>query len=502
MKILSAQQTREADLYTIENEPISSIDLMERAVSKLVDHIKDQFDSNTSFKIFCGKGNNGGDGLALARRLSELKFRIEVYVVDYSDKASQDFKVNYDRLLKRGIEPIHIQENFNLAIEDKSMVLIDALFGSGLNRPLEAWLKKLIKDLNALPNYKIAIDIPSGLFADDNSENDFEAILKADLTLSFQYPKRSFFHKMSRSYVGDFKVLDIQLDSRFMNSANSRHYHFEHKDAKELYQPRRSDSYKGSYGHALLIAGSGDKMGAALLSAESCLRGGAGLLTLSTVKSGQLALNTRLPEAMLHISSEGPEIENLADISKYKAIGIGPGIGTSETATSLLKRLISESSRPLVLDADALNILADNKTWLAFLPKGSILTPHIGEFRRLLGREDLGSDYEEQLRDFSVKNGLVTILKDSVTTVAGAAGNLFYLNNGSPALATAGSGDVLTGLVLALLSNSYSSIDAALLGAYIHAQSGSLAGEENSLETVLASDLPHYFSKVYQSLQP
>ena len=503
MKILSTSQVREADEFTIANEPVSSLNLMERAAQALHDYIiKLSATKSDQFTIFCGKGNNGGDGLALSRLLLNSGYTVITYILEYTSLGSKDFEENLISLQStQGNKIIKITDGYDELDISPDSIVVDAIFGSGLNRAVDGWLKELIGELNKLPNFKVAIDIPSGLFADDNAENNLDAVYKTDLTLCFQSPKLAFFHLKTRELIGEYKVLDIQLHPEILQSLSSRHYLFEKDDALEIYRPRKKHSYKGTYGHSYLIAGSQSSMGAALLAAKACLRAGSGLLTVNTVKSGLISFNSLLPEAMVNCYSNDEEVEELGEIAKYSAIGIGPGLGTGEGATKVLKQLIQQSAKPLVLDADALNILAENKTWLAFLPKGSILTPHIGEFKRLIDADEIGDDYLDKLKEFSMKNSVITVLKDSITTIAGAGGNLFFVDSGSPALATAGSGDVLTGIILGLLAQGYNPIDAVLLATYLHGRAGSLSGEQNSVEANISSDTVEFIGKSYKELQ-
>lgn len=498
MKILSASQIREADRYTIEHEPVSSIDLMERASSKLFQWILSRFEAGTRFYLFCGKGNNGGDGLALGRMLANENFHVTICIVEYSPDTSADFAENLKRLRGLKVSQVNIKDEGDFPSIPTDAVIVDAIFGSGLNRPLEGLPKTVVTYLNKQDHFKISIDIPSGLFADDNEDNDLTGVFRADQTLTFQLPKRAFFNVLMAPLVGEVEVLDIGLNAGFIESETSKYYHFEGSDASQLFKPRRRFSYKGSYGHALLLAGSRGKTGAAVIASKSCLKGGAGLLTVSTSASGMNPLQTAIPDAMVLPDNSPDHISELPKMVNYNAIGIGPGIGTHEDTQQLVKGLIGSGNGPLVLDADALNILAENPTWLSFLPPGSILTPHPGEFKRLLGVKDLDQSYWRLLSEFAQKHQVIVILKDSISTVAGAGGRLFLINSGSPALATAGSGDALTGLVLAFLANGYPSIDAALMATFVHARAGYLAGVDQSLESVLASEIPDYYSRVFR----
>jgi len=498
MKILSAEQIREADKITIEKQGIPSIDLMERAAEGLAKAITSIAEPTYPVDIFCGKGNNGGDGLALARLLIQGGFEVNVWVIGNNEGGSKDFRENLKRLNKlKTITFIEDEHDFPEVSSDS--LVVDSILGSGLNRPLEGLIDAIVGRINQLPNKKISVDIPTGLFADDNSENDLEKVLRADITLSFQIPKLSFFSRNTAPLTGSFQIIDIGLDKEFIHKAATSYYHFTKADAQEIFIARKEFSYKGTYGHALMIAGGEGKYGAAMLAAKSCMRSGSGLLTVCLPKEGVNVLHTYLPEAMA-IAGGDNVVNELPNLKPYSAVGLGPGIGQKPETARLLKKVIQSTTSSLVLDADALNILSDNRTWLSFLPPKTILTPHIGEFRRLLGVEELRDNYLQQLSVFSQKNQVITILKDAITTVATPAGQMFFIKEGSPALATAGSGDVLTGLITGLLSSGYGSERAALLGVYLHARAGKLAGEKYSLESVLAGDVITNIASAFREL--
>lgn len=500
MKILSTQQIREADRYTIEKEPIASIDLMERAVRAMFDVVSQRFSTDAYFEIFCGKGNNGGDGLGLARMLSDAGYPVSVHIIEHSSTATSDFATNLERLPKV-VNLSHINNASELVDPQAESILVDAILGSGLSRQLdEGLLLELVLMLNEASNYKIALDIPTGLFADSNADNDYRRVFQCDWTLSLQLPKWSFYHRESRNFRGELSILDIGISQEFIEQADTNNYLIGDEDARIIFTPRKSHTYKADYGHAFLFAGKRGSVGAAIMSGEACQRAGAGLLSICAPGAGLIPLQTALPEAMVFADESEDRITSVPDITKATAIGIGPGIGTHKETVRVLKRLIQDSGLPLVIDADALNILSENPTWIPFLPPNTILTPHIGEFRRLLNKPKLGEDYLELLRDFSMKNRVVCVLKDSISVVATPSGKLYFLEVGSPALASAGSGDVLTGVILGLVTSGYPPIEAALLGVYLHGEAGRLAGELNGLESSLARDVTSCLGDVFQSL--
>ncbi len=503
MKILSARQIKQADEYTIANEPISSLDLMERAACVLRDAFLQDFGRSGNFWMYCGPGNNGGDGLALARLLYASGVDVRVFVVKLPEQGtSADFDTNLERGKKSGMPIVFIEtlDQWESPSSDE-VLLVDALFGSGLNRPLEGGFKEVVGALNALPNTRVAIDIPSGLFADDNVDNDLRYPLKADFTYTLQAPKLSFMHRDTASLVGELKVLDIGIHPGALKKQATLYHYFTSKEARAIYRPRQKFTFKNSFGHALLMAGSANTPGAALLSARACMRAGTGLLDVALPKGLAHALHTYLPEAMPVEDKYEDQLGSLPPLQKYQAIGFGPGIGQEDRTARLLEELLEKCTSPLVMDADALNLLAKRPALLGRLPGNTVLTPHIGEFKRLLQQKDLSHDYLLNAQDFCRTHELVMVLKDSISSIIDTKGNVYFIDEGSPALATAGSGDVLTGVILALLANGYTPLESALLGVFLHAMAGRSAGEEEGIESTIASDIIDELGKAFISLK-
>ncbi len=486
MNILSATQIREADAFTIKNEPISSVDLMERAATKCFSWLEKKYHKDDSFVIFCGVGNNGGDGLVIARLLKKAGYQVDVFVVEFSKKYSADFQVNLDRLKELALVPVFLTEaNHSFSIKEKSIV-IDAIFGSGLARPVVGFIAQIISQINN--NEIVAIDIPSGLYGDDNRANDGEKV-KAKYTLTFQVPKLATMFPSNFDYVGEWMVLDIGLNNEFIAQQDTKYYALSDEDASLMLQKRPKYAHKGSYGHALLVAGSKGKMGAAVLASRACLKTGVGLLTTHVPKIGLPILQTVVPEAM-GSESEGEEfITDLPKLSKYNVIGVGPGIGLEKQTQNILKLLIQNAKTPLVLDADALNILSENKTWLSFLPSDSILTPHPKEFERLVGKWTSDEERLELQQNFSLKHNVYLVLKGANTSITTPLGNTFFNTTGNPGMATGGSGDVLTGIITSLLAQGYHPQEAAVLGVYLHGLAGDVAKENNTEYAMIASDI-------------
>jgi NAD(P)H-hydrate epimerase len=493
MKILTAQQTREADAYTIANEPINAIDLMERAATRCFDWIIKNYNAETAFAIFCGVGNNGGDGLVVARLLKQANYKVTVYIVEFSDNYSPDFKTNLERL--ENVEVIYLNQDKSRFVLRPNLVVIDAIFGSGLTRPIDGFIADIVHQINK--KEIVAIDLPSGLFAEDNRENNFDNIVKAKTTLTFQQPKLAMLFPQNYFFVGEWIVLPIGLHQGFIEGLHSTNYVITISDIKTILKPRAKFSHKGTFGHALLIAGSKGKMGAAILSAKACLRAGAGLLTVHIPAKGLEIMQTALPEAMCSTSDENDFIADVPELSTYNAIGIGPGLGMEKQTQNTLKLLIQNANFPLVIDADALNILSENKTWLAFLPQESILTPHPKEFERLVGKWDSDEERLEMQRQFAVKHQINVVLKGANTAIALPNGDVYFNSTGNEGMATAGSGDVLTGIITSLIAQRYSSSEAAILGVYLHGLAGDVAKENLTEFGMLASDIVDAIPKAY-----
>ncbi|MBR4156987.1 MAG: NAD(P)H-hydrate dehydratase [Bacteroidales bacterium] len=500
MKILPVDKIREADAFTIENEPVDSIDLMERAASKIYEWFMQRCKTKeVSVKIFCGIGNNGGDGLALARMLYATNIVPQVFVVHYSEKMSLDCETNFNRLKEETEVPMYdvfSEDDFPIIYDND--ILIDAIFGSGLNRPIEGFTAELIKYLNKSNGIKIAIDIPSGIM--EFRSNSQQPILKADYTLTFQFPKLSFMFPEYDPFVGKWEVLDINLHKDYIDNVETLNF-FTTKDVvKPILRKRSKFSHKGTYGHALLVAGSSGKTGAALLSAESCMKTGVGLLTTHIPSDALLPMQIYLPETMIDVDKSKTHCTEINDILSYTAIGVGPGLGKNEETVTLLKKIVQESTQPLVLDADALNIMADNPTWLSFLPDNTILTPHPKEFDRLFGKTYDSYERLELQRKMSVVHNIIIVQKGAHTAITFPNGTCFFNSTGNPGMATAGSGDVLTGIILSLLAQRYTPQEAALLGVYIHGHAGDIAAQELGMETMLARDITRNIGKSFTSI--
>lgn len=504
MKILLAPQIREADAYTVANEPVTPQNLMERAAAGCARWMKAHLEDDAHVVIFCGTGNNGGDGLALARLLhEETSLQITTFVCGAEDKLTPETAENLKRLRKRlsaGVHVIQRMDDLFHFVFDEQAVFVDALFGTGLNRPLTGFYEELVHWFNRQHQSVIAIDTPSGLYADDNTDNDFKTVIQAAHTLTFQAPKLAFMFAENSSWVQHFRVIDIGLHPEFMARVNTNYHYITPADIAGIFQPRPKFGHKGNFGHALLAAGSRGKMGAAVLAASAALRAGAGLVTTFIPKCGYNIMQTAQPVAMVTESESDNHLSGNFKTDAFDAIGIGPGIGLDDDTQHLLKRLLQDTTAPLVLDADALNILAANKTWLHFLPKNSILTPHPGEFDRLTENHTRGYDRMLDQREMAMKLGVIIVLKGAHTSIALPDGRVFFNSSGNPGMAKAGSGDVLTGIITAFVAQGYAAPDAAILGVFVHGLAGDIMASENAEESLTATDIIQGLAPAFRQL--
>lgn len=500
MKILSCKQQQLADAYTIKNEPILSIDLMERAATCCFNWIINNLPTQNTFTILCGIGNNGGDGLAIASMLNNKGIKVNVYLIKFAKKLSPDCATNLKRLTKQGVTVTEITNKKNININNNS-IIVDAIFGSGLTRPIEGFVAQIIQKVNEAKNKVIAIDLPAGLFCEDNSNNNINNIVKANYTLTFQSPKLAMLFPSNNKFVGKWEVLDIGIHKNFINNVDCNNIYI----TKQLIQPilhnRTKIAHKGTFGHALLAVGSKGKIGAAILSAKACLRSGVGLLSIQLPAIGYQILQESVPEAMVQVDEKEDIISKIENIEKYDAIGVGPGIGIDSLTQQALKVLIQNTTIPLVLDADAINMLAQNKTWLSFLPPFSILTPHPKEFERLVGKWK--SDYHRyQLQlDFSAKYQVYIILKGAHTSISTPNKQMYFNSTGNPGMATAGSGDVLTGIITSLVAQKYAMFESCILGVYLHGLAGDYAKNKIGEEAMIASDIIEALPLAFNALK-
>lgn len=500
MKILSAKQLKEADEKTMETEGISSTRLMERAASLVFNEIHERLEgADINIKIFCGIGNNGGDGLVVARLLHKYGYRVEVYVVNYSDKRSDDFLVNYDRYKKESNTwPELIKRKEDFPEISPGDFVVDAIFGIGLNRPAEGWLAELLRHINESEAFCLAVDMPSGLFPDKVPAGD-AAVIKANYTLTFQTPKIVFYLPETMGFAGEVQILDIGLDRSFLKDVKPVAQLIGKREARQLYKPRNKNTHKGDYGHCLVVGGSYGKIGSILLSSRSALRAGAGLCSIFSPKCGYDILQTNLPEAMVITDEDANELTNIETDLEPDVICFGMGAGISAKTVKAFKALLESTKNPMLIDADGLNMLSENNELLDYFPKNSVLTPHPKELERLIGKWEDDFDKMKKIEDFTKKYKVILVLKGAHTFVF--SGKHTYINNsGNPGMATAGSGDVLSGIIAGLMSQKYEPLMAAILGVYLHGLSGDICAEKLGHEAMLSGDISDKLGAAFLAL--
>jgi hydroxyethylthiazole kinase-like uncharacterized protein yjeF len=499
MYILSGDQVRKADQYAIQNQGISSDDLMERAGTALFNWLHQQLQgAPVRIHLFCGIGNNGGDGLVVARHLSEHGYSLEVYIVNYSDKRSPDFLTNLDRLKDRKIWPHVLSKNDVLPNISKEDMVVDAIFGTGLNRGPDGWVSKLITHLNTSNAFIVAVDIPSGMFTDKAADNTL-GIIRANFVLSFQFPKLVFFLPETGTFCEHWATLDIGLDAEYVSTLPINYELIHQKEIKTLYRPRKKFSHKGSYGHTLIIGGSFGKIGAVQLAAKACLRAGSGLVSAFVPGCGYVPFQSALPEVMVITDKDQEQLTQIKLGFQPTVVAFGIGAGTSEKTINAFETFLKENKTPLVIDADGLNILSIKKTLLKSLPPKTVLTPHPKELERLVGPWKNDFEKLDKVKEFSTTYDLIVVIKGAHTiTVYKDSG---YVNDsGNAGMATAGSGDVLTGVIAGLIAQDYPPFEAAFMGVYLHGRAGDIVAQEGSMEALIASDIIDYLGIAFGEL--
>ena len=490
MKIFQSIDIKKLDAHTCEKEEITSLELMERAATALTEAIIKRWDRNVPVKVFAGPGNNGGDALAVSRMMAQKGYSVEVYLFNTTGKLSDECLANKNSMLE--IENIHFTEvsvKFDAPELAKDDLVIDGLFGSGLNKPLSGGFAAVVKYINASQATVVSIDVPSGLMCEDNAYNIKNHIVNADLTLTLQLPKIAFLFPENQDYIGEWKILDIGIPQEIIENTPTDYAILEESELKKLLKPRGKFSHKGNFGHALLIAGSYGMAGSSVLSARACLRSGVGLLTVHAPFKNNSILQTTVPEAIVQQDIHENYIITPVETDNFQAVAIGPGIGQEEETAEAVIEQIKLCHGPLVLDADALNILSDNRNQLNLLPKNTILTPHPKEFDRIAGKCRDSAERLSKARELAGNLKVYIVLKGAWTTVVTPEGKCWFNPTGNPGMATAGSGDVLTGVILALRAQGYHAEDACKLAVYFHGKAGDLAAKSAGETGLIASDI-------------
>ncbi|MDW7695565.1 NAD(P)H-hydrate dehydratase [Flammeovirgaceae bacterium SG7u.111] len=494
MKIFSAAQIREIDAYTIEHEPIPSIELMERASLAFVHWFVKRFSDKNPIQTFCGLGNNGGDGLAITRLLLERGFQVEVFICRFSKNSSPDFQLNEQRL-KKLTKVYEITDEASIPKITEGLV-IDALFGSGLSRPISGFTAKLVEKINQGNCTTISVDIASGLYCD--SYNADPNIIKPDHTVSFQFPKLAFLLPKNHKYCGEFHLVNIGLSPKKIADYETPFFYLKKETVQHLYKKRGKYSHKGTYGHLQIIAGSYGKIGAAVLALRAGLKTGVGLLTAFVPKCGYAIVQSCVPEAMCLTDTQDEHLSTIETAPTASYFALGPGIGKHPDTLVALRNFLEKAEKPLVIDADAINLISENPDLLNSIPQNSIFTPHPKEFERLVGKWENEFERLEKLRQFCQQHQFVCIIKGAHTAIGLPNGKIYFNSTGNPGMATGGSGDVLTGMIGSLLAQGYPPKEATLLGVYLHGLAGDIAARKLGMEAVSATDIINNIGNAFQ----
>jgi len=497
MKILSAKQTQTVDKYTIENEPIESIDLMERASNAFIDAFIEKVSPKNSIAVVAGRGNNGGDGLAIARLLIERNYNVTSYIIQPEKKGSEDFEINRGRLNKIK-ESEGIQNESELPDFNEFDIIIDGIFGSGLSRPVEGLYASVIDAMNSSKCTLFAIDIASGLFADQHSEGG--AIVEANFTFTFQLPKLALLLPQNHKYVGEWRALDIGLDLDFIQKQSTDFEYLDKSAVAKLIKKESKFDHKGTNGKALLSCGSYGKMGAAILASKAALRCGLGLLTVHIPACGYEILQTSVPEAMADVDESDHFLSSTPKLTGIDALGVGPGLGKELETVGFLTELLRDFNKIIVFDADALNIISEHRELLEMVPAGSIITPHPKEFERLVGKWDNDFERLELQKSVAREHNIIVVVKGAHTAIATPEGKVFFNSTGNPGMATGGSGDVLTGVVTSFLAQGYTPQEAAKIGVFVHGLAGDMAASNRGVSGMIASDIIDFLPQSINSL--
>lgn len=499
-KIFEVTSVKNLDRYTIEHEPISSLDLMERAAKVWTQKFMELFTSVRELCIVAGNGNNGGDGYAIARLLAGSNWKVTVYRLMLDGEQSPDCQANCRRWIEEGGKVVEVHNVTDFRLEE-STVIVDAIFGSGTNRKVEGLAGEVIRKINRVGNPVVAVDIPSGLMGEDNSSTDKETIVKADYTFTFQFPKLAFLLPENAVYVGDWSVLDIGLDAGAIAARATSWYYTCKEEVKKLLPPPVKFAHKGLNGRGMLIAGRKGMMGASVLAAKAALRSGIGLLYCHVPKSEGDMIQIAVPEALLDLDNNKEGFSGASGYGKFDALAIGPGLGQAPEACAGLRQLLAEWKGVTILDADALNLMAEHREMLNLLHGKCILTPHLKEFERLAGKSENDFVRLNKLSIFASQYKIYVVLKGAYSAVATPEGEVFFNMSGNPGMAKGGSGDVLTGVLLALVASGMNVQDAVRCGVFAHGLAGDILAKKYGFRGISSGMLAEAMSEAWKELE-
>jgi NAD(P)H-hydrate epimerase len=506
MKIPTIKQIRDCDSYTIQHEPIASIDLVERAAQACFDKLTAMYGKQTRILVVCGMGNNGSDGLALTRLLLEEGYCCDAVMVKHGDRFSPECEQNLNRLKEQHPQNVLFCQPVQptIPLQDYPLI-VDALIGSGLHETItDPLLKLVVEQINACSGFVFAVDVPSGFLSEAPTPPRAIAV-KADFTLSFQFPKLGFMFAEGYPFVGEWDIADIGLHPQAIDKIETECFYIDKPLIESILVPRQKFAHKGLFGHGLLVAGSESMMGAAVLSAKAALRAGIGLLSVHVPKIGYGIVQTAAPEAICRQDENENAFSGVRfdTLTTYQGIAVGPGLGTNPLAGKGVRKLVRDSRSRIIFDADAIRVMGETKAWFGFLPKDCIFTPHIKEFEVLVEKTASWQERMEVQKSFSIRHTCVVILKGAHTCITTAEGDCYFNSTGNPGMATAGSGDVLTGILLALAANGYTSREAAILGVWLHGMAAqeAIAGRQ-SVESLTAGDIVEHLGAAFKKAHP
>lgn len=502
MKLFSKEQIYEGDKRTIERQKISSTDLMERAATQIFNWMHTRMQgAQVPIHVFCGIGNNGGDGLVLARHLVTHGYNVITYVVNCSDKRSKDFLANYDRIknvTKDWPKMLSCGGDYSEIVIEEKDIIVDAVFGIGLNRSPNEWVQKLFQKFRTSKAFTLAIDIPSGVYTNRGVEDE-NAVVYANYTLSFQSPKLVFFLPETAKYTEQWEVLDIGIDRDYLMQTETEVELISKLEVLPLYKPREKFAHKGDFGHVLILGGSYGKIGAVNLASRSALSSGAGLVTAYIPKCGYHSLQSSIPEVMVITDENETAISKISFDIEPTVIGVGVGLGTATETAKTFEAFLKKNKTPLVIDADGLNLLSKKKTLLKLLPEQTILTPHPKELERLLGKWSDDFEKLKKVKAFSKKYDVVVLIKGA-NSITVYKDKLYINTTGNPGMATAGSGDVLTGLISGLVAQGYEPLSATIFGVYLHGKSADISLEDYGYQSLIARHIIESIGDAYMDL--
>ena len=502
MKLFSKEQIYEGDKITTERQKISSTELMERAGIQIFNWMHSRMQgAQVPIHVFCGIGNNGGDGLVLARHLITHGYNVITYIVNCSDKRTKDFLINYDRIknvTKDWPKMLSCKNDFSEIVIDEKDIIVDAIFGIGLNRPPNDWVIELFERFRASKAFTLSVDIPSGLYSDKAVENE-KAVVNAGYTLSFQSPKLAFFLPETAKFTVQWEALDIGIDRDYLMQTETEVELISKYEVLPLYKPREKFSHKGDFGHVMILGGSYGKIGAVNLASRAALSAGAGLVTAYVPKCGYQSLQTAIPEVMVITDENETHVSNIKFDIEPTVIGVGVGLGTTTETAKAFEAFLKKNKTPLVIDADGLNLLSKKKTLLKLLPEQSILTPHPKELERLVGKWSDDFEKLKKVKAFSKKYNVIVLIKGA-NSITVYLDKLYINTTGNPGMATAGSGDVLTGIISGLVAQGYESLSATVFGVYLHGKSADIALEDYGYQSLIASHIIETVGDAYIDL--